>query len=168
MDDNGKTGSAWRQPMVWMVVGIPSLAVIALGWMVWVAAGPGSTDSVDPDVQRTAQIQTVDMGPDEAAAKLGLAALLRIDGAAVEIVPLHAGFDTARPLQLILQHPARADLDRALVLRPSAAGWRVEAAKLDHEHDWKLQLTQQGGQWRLKGRLPRGQLATRLQPETSG
>ena len=168
MTDNGKTGSAWRQPMVWMVVGIPTLAVVALVAMVFIAAGPGSTDSVDPDVQRTAQIQTVDMSPDEAAARLGLAALLRIDGDAVEIVPLHAGFDTARPLQLILQHPARQDLDRALVLKPSAAGWRVEAAKLDRVHDWNLQLTQQGGNWRLKGRLPRGQLATRLQPETSG
>ena len=168
MTDNGKTGSAWRQPMVWMVVGIPTLAVVALVAMVLIAAGPGSTDSVDPDVRRTAQIQTVDMSPDQAAAKLGLAALLRIDGEAVEIVPLHAGFDTARPLQLILQHPARQDLDRALVLKPSAAGWRVEAAKLDRVHDWNLQLTQQGGNWRLKGRLPRGQLATRLQPETSG
>ena len=168
MNDTNPSRPGWREPLVWLVFGIPAIAVVALVWMVFIAAGPGSTDSVDPDVRRTAQIQTVDMSPDQAAAKLGLAALLRIDGEAVEIVPLHAGFDTARPLQLILQHPARQDRDRALVLKPSAAGWRVEAAKLDRVHDWNLQLTQQGGNWRLKGRLPRGQLATRLQPETSG
>ena len=38
-----------------------------------------------------------------------------------EVLPLHSGFDTTRPLQLILQHPARADLDRALVLKPRFA-----------------------------------------------
>ncbi|RZA11367.1 MAG: nitrogen fixation protein FixH, partial [Lysobacteraceae bacterium] len=144
MNENGKSGSPWRQPMVWMVVGIPTIAVVSLVWMLWLAAGPGSTDSVDPDVRRTAQIQTVDMGPDEAAAKLGLAALLRLDGDALEILPLHAGFNTTRPLQLIMQHPARQDLDRALVLQPSPLGWRVETAGLDRTHDWTLQLTQQG------------------------
>ena len=161
--------SPWREPMVWLVIAIPAAAVLVSFILLYASEkSSGNNDMVPDKVQRTAQIQTVDMSPDQAAAKLGLAALLRIDGEAVEIVPLHAGFDTARPLQLILQHPARQDLDRALVLKPSAAGWRVEAAKLDRVHDWNLQLTQQGGNWRLKGRLPRGQLATRLQPETSG
>ncbi|MFT3898373.1 MAG: FixH family protein [Thermomonas sp.] len=166
-DDKRKPGSPWRQPMVWMVVAIPALAVVALVWMVFIAAGPGSTDSVDPAVRRTAEIQTVDLGPDENAAKLQLAALLRIDGGAVEILPLHAGFDTGKPLQLILQHPARADLDRALLLEPSPGGWKT-GADIDDGHDWNLQLTPEGGRWRLQGRLPRGKLAARLQPAVGG
>ncbi len=160
---NDKTTSPWRQPLVWLVFGIPAVAVAALVSMVFIAAGPGSTDSSDPTVKRTAQIQTVDMGPDEAAAKLQLSALLRLDGDSIEVLPLHSGFDTSRPLQLILQHPARADLDRALVLAPAAGGWRAEAA-IERGHDWNLQLTPQEGRWRLKGRLSRGLLAARLQP----
>ena len=158
---------AWREPLVWLVAGIPATAVVALAWMVFVAAGPGSTDSADPAVRRTAEVQTVDLGPDAAAARLQLAALLRVDGATLEVLPLHAGFDPDQPLQLVLQHPARADLDRALLLRPSAGGWKVEA-DIAAGHDWNLQLTPEGGRWRLQGRLPRGRLAARLQPAVGG
>jgi hypothetical protein len=165
MDD--KARSAWREPLVWLVAGIPAAAVAALAWMVVIAAGPGSTDSVDPAVQRTAEIQTVDLGPDEAAAKLQLAALFRIDGKSLEVLPLHSGFDADKPLQLVLQHPARADLDRALLLHPSPGGWKVDA-RIDAGHDWNLQLTPEGGRWRLQGRLPRGRLAARLQPAVGG
>lgn len=165
MDNDARR--AWREPLVWLVVGIPAVAVVALVWMVIVAAGPGSTDSVDPAVRRTADIQTVDLGPDQAAAKLQLAALLRIDGKALEVLPLHAGFDADKPLQLILQHPARADLDRAMLLQPSAGGWKVDA-EIDTGHDWNLQLTPEGGRWRLQGRLPHGRIAARLQPAVGG
>jgi hypothetical protein len=160
---NERKRPAWREPLVWLVAGIPAAAVVALAWMVFIAAGPGSTDSVDPAVRRTADIQTVDLDPDETAARLQLAALLRTDGKSVEIVPLHAGFDPGKPLQLVLQHPARADLDRALLLQPSPGGWKAEA-DLGAGHDWNLQLTPQGGRWRLRGRLPRGLFAARLQP----
>ena len=70
MDDNDKPASPWRQPLVWLVVGLPAVAVVALVWMVFIAAGPGSTDSVDPAVKRTAQIQVADLGPDATAAQL--------------------------------------------------------------------------------------------------
>ncbi|MFT4178406.1 MAG: FixH family protein [Thermomonas sp.] len=156
--------SPWRQPLVWLVAGIPTVAVIALAWMVFIAAGPGSTDTVDPAVKRTAQIQTADLGPDETAAKLQLAALLRVDGEQLELLALHSGFDTNTPLKLLLRHPARADLDRDFLLQPGGAGWRVDAPALELGHDWAMQLQPQDGKWRLQGRLPRGQLSARLQP----
>lgn len=167
-NDGNKTGSPWRQPMMWLVVGLPAITVIALVTLVIMAAGPGSTDSIDTSVRRTAQMQTADLGPDEAAARLQLAALLRVDGAALEALPLHAGFDTARPLHLSMRHPTRSELDRDFVLQPGGAGWRADAPDLGLDHDWTLQLAPEDASWRLKGRLPKGQLSARLQPVTSG
>ena len=167
-DDGSRRGSPWRQPMMWLVVGLPAITVIALVTLVIMAASPGSTDTIDTSVKRTAQIQTADLGPDETAAQLNLAALLRVDGAALEALPLHAGFDTAKPLFLTMRHPARSELDREFVLRPGGAGWRSDAPELGLDHDWTLQLAPEDGSWRLKGRLPKGQLSARLQPVTSG
>ncbi|GHB97758.1 FixH family protein [Thermomonas carbonis] len=167
MNDTNMPRPAWREPLVWLVFGIPAVAVVALVWMLFIAAGPGSTDSVDPAVKRTAQIQVADLGPDEAASRLRLAALLRIDGKALEVLPLHAGFDTATPLKLALRHPTRADLDQEVTMQPTASGWRAPL-ELDLAHDWKLELAPQDGHWRLQGRLPRGQLSARLQPVAPG
>ena len=167
MNDTNTSRPGWREPLVWMVFGIPAIAVVALAWMVFIAAGPGSTDSVDTTVKRTAQIQVADLGPDEAAARLRLAALLRIDGKDLEVLPLHAGFDTAKPLKLALRHPTRSELDHELLMQPTATGWRA-TLELDLAHDWTLRLVPQDNHWRLQGRLPRGQLSARLQPVTSG
>lgn len=167
MNDTNPSRPGWREPLVWLVFGIPAIAVVALAWMVFIAAGPGSTDSVDTTVKRTAQIQVADLGPDEAAARLRLAALLRIDGKDLEVLPLHAGFDTAKPLNLALRHPTRSELDHELLMQPTATGWRA-TLELDLAHDWTLRLVPQDNQWRLQGRLPRGQLSARLQPVTSG
>ncbi len=167
MNDTNTSRPGWREPLVWLVFGIPAIAVVALVWMVFIAAGPGSTDSVDTTVKRTAQIQVADLGPDEAAVRLRLAALLRIDGKALEVLPLHAGFDTTKPLKLALRHPTRADLDHDVLMQPTATGWRA-LLELDLAHDWKLQLAPQDGQWRLQGRLPRGQFSARLQPVAPG
>ena len=167
MNDTNPSRPGWREPLVWLVFGIPAIAVVALAWMVFIAAGPGSTDSVDTTVKRTAQIQVADLGPDEAAARLRLAALLRIDGKDLEVLPLHAGFDTAKPLKLALRHPTRSELDHELLMQPTATGWRA-TLELDLAHDWTLRLVPQDNQWRLQARLPRGQLSARLQPVTSG
>lgn len=167
MNDTNASRKPLREPLVWLVLGIPAIAVVALVWMVFVAAGPGSTDSVDATVKRTAQIQVADLGPDEAAARLRLAALLRIDGKELEVLPLHTGFDTAAPLKLAVRHPTRADLDHDVLMQPAGNGWRVPL-ELDLSHDWKLQLAPQDGAWRLQGRLPRGQLSARLQPVAPG
>lgn len=167
MNENNRSRPAWREPLVWLVAGLPAVAVVALVWMVFIAAGPGSTDSVDPAVRRTAQVQVADLGPDEVAQRLRLAALLRLDGKELEVLPLHSGFDTTAPLKLALRHPTRADLDHDVLMQPTATGWRAPF-DLDIGHDWKLQLAPQDGRWRLQGRLPRGQLSARLQPVAPG
>ena len=168
MNADDKRNTPWRQPMMWLVVGLPALTVIGLVSLVIIAAGPGSTDSIDTSVQRTGRMQTADLGPDQAAARLQLSALLRVDRDSLEVLPLHAGFDTGKPLRLAMRHPVRAELDRQFLLQPSAGGWRVPAPTLELDHDWTLQLAPEGGAWRLQGRLVKGQLSARLQPVAPG
>lgn len=168
MDRPQATRPAWKEPMVWLVAAIPAASVVAsVALLVSAARSSGNDDAVADRVQRTAQIQVADLGPDEAAARLRLAALLRIDGKDLEVLPLHAGFDTAKPLKLALRHPTRSELDHELLMQPTATGWRA-TLELDLAHDWTLRLVPQDNQWRLQGRLPRGQLSARLQPVTSG
>src|SRR3546814_19901426 len=48
-------------------------------------------------------------------------------------------------------------------MAPDALGWHAELA-LDASHDWNLQLGDEAGTWRLRGRLPRGHHVAHLGP----
>ena len=155
--------SIWRMPVMWLVVGLPLASIIAGVGLVITAVNTGGADSVTDKVDRMSQIQTTDLGPDNQAQVLKLSAILRVDGGMVEVLPVTGEFKRNAPLRLSLEHPLQAQEDRMLELKPSVHGWQVEA-DIDETHDWRLQLTPADTQWRLKGRLPRQQHATRLAP----
>ena len=155
--------SIWRMPVMWLVVGLPLASIIAGVGLVITAVNTGGADSVTDKVDRMSQIQTTDLGPDNQAQVLKLSAILRVDGGMVEVLPVTGEFKRNAPLRLSLEHPLQAQEDRMLELKPSVHGWQVEA-DIDETHDWRLQLTPADTQWRLKGRLPRQQYATRLAP----
>lgn len=155
---------AWKEPMVWLVAVIPAASVVASFALLFAAArSSGNSDAVADDVQRTAQIQVADLGPDLAARKLGLAAHLRIDGERIVISPNAGAFPHEAALQLSLHHPARAQDDVQLTLQATPDGWATRHALAD-AHDWNLSLAPADGRWRLQGRLPRGQRSAELQP----
>ena len=162
-----KAESPWRQPVVWLMVALVAAAVAGGVVMLRVAGGDGSVDAVPDEVQRTGQAQQSDLGPDQRAAERKLSAIARIDakGGFVEIVPVSGDFDRHAPLRLRLHHPLRAAEDQVLELVPGGAGWRADARPAG-DHDWTLQLepANDAGDWRLRGRLPRGQLAVLLHP----
>lgn len=164
---NDENASPWRQPVVWLMVALVSAAVAGGVVMVRVAGGDGSVDAVPDAVQRTGQAQQADLGPDQRAMERRLSAIVRIDakGGFVEVVPVGGDFDRAAPLRLRLHHPLRAADDRVLTLAPGGAGWRADARPAG-DHDWNLQLepAADASAWRLRGRLPRGQLAARVHP----
>ena len=172
-----RTASLWRNPMLWLIVGLPTAVVVAGFATLAIAIGSGGNDAISDVVRLTAQIQTTELGPDERAAALKLSAVLSVhiaDGAhALELLPATGAlFDSAsvegralraQPLRLLLQHPTRAAEDRELRLLPTANGWRVEYA-LNPGHDWRLQVLPEGGAWRLHARLPAGQRGVLLAP----
>ena len=157
--------SPWRQPIVWLVVLLVAAAVAGGVVMVRVAGSGGPMDAVPDAVQRTGPAQQADLCPDARAARRQLSAIVRIDAksGAVEVLPVTGDFERAQPLQLQLHHPLQAAGDLSLLLSPTELGWRAKTT-FDRGHDWNLQLGPADGAWRLRGRLPRGQLAARVHP----
>jgi hypothetical protein len=158
---------AWREPMVWLVAALPLASIVAGLGLLFVAARSGSNDAVADRVQRTAQIQVADLGPDALAHRLELSAILRIDGDSIEVLPVSGPFRRDEALRIALHHPSMASADRDLLLAPSELGWRAPAA-IPPAHDWNVELSPQDGSWRLQGRLPRGQRAAHLKSSITG
>jgi len=161
-----------RNPVMWLVIGLPILSIVAGVGLVVVALESGGDDAVIDTVQRTAQIQTTELGPDQRAQSMKLSAVLHVDAKGIDLLPVGGGFsngDVPRnaPLKIVLSHPSDATLDRTVELRPSELGWHADLA-LPLDHDWLLQLTPNDTQWRLRGRLVAGQGAAHLAPAIAG
>lgn len=154
---------ARREPMLWLVFGLPTLVVVASLVTVWISARGGANDPVADDVRRTAQIQTTELAPDEAAAKLGLSAVLSIQDDTLMLVPVTGSFPRQAPLGLRLAHPLQAGRDLRVELKPTEVGWSGPA-KVDAGNDWNVTLQDGASRWRIVGRLRAGEHAVRLAP----
>ena len=165
-DDDKNKRPFWREPMMWLVIGLPLVVVIACINLL-VVASRDSSDSVGDVVKRTAQIQVADLSPDARARDLNLSAIVRVDEGYVEVLPVTGVFERDKPLRLVLRHPAVAASDIELRAEPGDNGWRAEV-ELAMANDWKLELMPEGMPWRLQGRLPKGQRAAHVKPAFSG
>ena len=163
MKNPEKTRPPWREPMVWLIAALPIASVVAGISLLVIAVRSGGADTVADPVQRTAQIQVSDLGPDERAQQLQLTAIVRVGAGLVEVLPVTGAFDPGAPLRLALHHPTLASADRELLLQPTETGWRGKI-DLDTGHDWNLQVSADDGQWRLRGRMLKGQQAAHLKP----
>lgn len=166
MTDEQKKRPFWREPMMWLVIGLPLVVVIACINLL-IVASRDSSDSVGDVVSRTAQIQVADLSPDARARDLRLSAIMRVDEGYVEVLPVTGEFDRGQPLRIVLRHPSLAASDVELSAAPSDNGWKADAT-LAIDHDWKLELMPEGMPWRLQGRLPKGQRAAHVKPALSG
>nr|WP_298125799.1 FixH family protein [uncultured Pseudoxanthomonas sp.] len=153
----------WKEPMVWLVWGLPLASVVAGIWLVVTAVRAGGADSVTDKVQRVSQIQTTDLGPDDNAAKRKLSAIVQIRTDHVEMIAVTGDFAGTSPLVLTLAHPTEAAKDVVLTLARDTASWTAPA-EIETTHDWNIQLTPQDGTWRIRGRLQKDTQAVRLAP----
>lgn len=156
-----------REPMVWLVWGLPALVVAASIATIWLAAGSGNADVVRDDVRRMAQVQTTGLERDERAATLGLSAVASIRQSDVRILPVSGIFPNGGPLRLVLAHPMRATQDRVIELEPDGHGWSTREP-VDIGHDWNVELSSRQDGWRIVGRLRAGERAVRLGPALPG
>ena len=155
--------SLWREPMLWLVVGLPAAVIVAGIATLVIAVRSGGSDAIPDEVRRTAQVQVADLGADARARELRLSALVRVDDEMLEVLPVSGALPPQSPLTLRLQHPTEAAEDVELELKPVGRAWRVQHT-LDRSHDWRLELAPADRDWRLRGRLPAGILAARLDP----
>ena len=168
MDEPDTKRAAWREPMVWIVFAIPAVAIVfTVALLVYASRSSGTNDAVADRVQRTAQVQVADLGPDATAKQLGLIAAVRQSGDRIEVLPVAGTFDRSAPLTLSLRHPSRADDDRETTLAPTKDGWQA-ALEIELDHDWNLQLAPANGRWRLQGRWTANHPAATLRPALEG
>lgn len=157
------TRPAWREPLLWLVLGIPLATLIAGLLTLRIASVSGAMDAAPEAVRRTAQTQTTDLAADALAARLGLSAgLLILPTGEVTITTL-APTKAAAVLDLRMIHPHTARLDLLIRLRRDGKVWRGQA-RIDPAPGWRVQLQDEQARWRLVARLAPGQRHIRLQP----
>ena len=162
---DGQPRKAHREPMVWLVFGLPAAVVVASIAMLVIGIRQRDGGEVSDRVQRTAQIQQTDLGADERAQALGLRMLLRERDGRIEALPVSGHFPRGQTLRLLAEHPTDRARDRTLMLAPQGAGWlskdKFEDARV---HDWKFSLAPGNDSWRLRARMPKAQRAVVLEP----
>lgn len=154
---------AWREPMVWLMVGLPLASVVTGFMLLATAMHAGGADEVDDPVQHRAQAQVSELAPDQLAGNLQLAALVQVQPKRLEVLPVSGALPRRQALQLSLRHPTDSSQDRTIRLQPTNQGWGANVA-LPTGHDWLLRLAPNDGTWRLVGRLPMHASAARMGP----
>ncbi len=158
---------AHREPLVWLVFGLPALVVVAGLTTLAIAIQHRDGGDVNDAVQRMAQIQQTDLGADERAHALGLRALLRERDGRVEVLPLAGQLPRGQSLRLVAEHPTDRTQDRVLELQPQpqAQGWlSSEPFESARGNAWKFTLTPGNESWRLRARMPKEQSSVVLLP----
>ncbi len=143
----------YRTPIVWMVVGLPAIAVVA-GFITLYLAVSTRDGLVVDDYYEQGKAINRELARDHAATKLGLGAALAIAPAinAVEL-DLHAGsgFEAPPALRLAFMHATRDGNDRVLTATRGTA--RHYTAPLPEFVPGRYRVQVETPGWRLVGSL---------------
>ncbi len=140
-----------REPLVWLVIAIPSSAVVMGVVMITLAIQSSSGLVVDDYYRKGKQINRV-LARDRLAYELGLAAGLRLDGSGgleirfdpeVKVIP-------GERIELRLVHATRPGLDRDLVFDNNRLHLQAKLQLIGRGR-WNIYL--QTPDWRLTGSL---------------
>lgn len=139
----------WREPMVWLVAGLPVAAVMASFATLWIAVRNADTLVKEGYLKEGFTVQEV-LPQDHEAVRLGLSGQLIVESSGLRIV-LAGLAQPEATLQLVLAHPTEATRDLILQLERNQAG--VYLAALPDLPPGKrhvlLETTHPG--WRLHG-----------------
>ncbi|WP_243047906.1 hypothetical protein [Dyella sp. RRB7] len=159
-----RTSSIWREPMVWMLVGLP-LASVVIGFaLLFAAVRPGPEDM--ETVGKTTHVgkMLVSAEPQGGATEVATQGLvLRIKGDMIEALPMDGEFPRGGKLTLTLTSPDAAGGSRTYQLAPSELGWRG-VGSLDGDRGWVVQLAPDNAAWLLHGRWMPQARSIRLNP----
>lgn len=140
----------WKEPMVWMIVGIPALTVIAGFYTLYLAIASGPLDSVQASVERVGKGQALHSAADSAASKGHYRGYLILDRQAdpwqltLKTTPENLA---AKPVDVLFVHANRAERD--VRVRLDSGSGRLDKA-LDFTPQ-QVVVTDAAGQWRLVG-----------------
>ncbi|WP_243039009.1 hypothetical protein [Dyella sedimenti] len=159
-----ETRSTWREPMVWMLVGLP-LASVFIGFaLLFAAVRPGREDMDMTSHATHVGKLLVTARPNAAAADIETEGLvLRSKGDMIEAVPMDGDFPRGGKLTLTLTSSDPAVGARTYQLSPSELGWRG-VGPVDGQHEWTVQLAPEGAAWLLHGHWTANARSIRLMP----
>jgi len=151
MRDDGKRGF-WREPMVWMIIGLPLSAVIAAVTSA-VIAFKHQDSLVSEDIHKVGLVTTQGRDREDKAASLGLSARLHIGPDHLDIA-LDGLSNWPDMLNLKLVHPTEAGQDKVYRLhRVDAAGHYAASFASTKQGRRLLVLEPADASWRLVGVL---------------
>lgn len=153
MNSTEATPRNWkREPMVWLLIGIPLSAVIMGVVMITLAIQSFSGLVVDDYYKKGKEINRV-LARDQLAYELGLAAGLSLDASGKVEIRFDPGvqFIPGEMIELKLIHATMPGFDQQLELRKSDTHLLRGELKLPGEGRWNLFL--QTEDWRLSGSL---------------
>ncbi len=147
-----QTRSTWREPMIWMLVGLP-LASVVIGFsLLFAAVHPGRQDM--ESVEKTEHVgrmlvsaKTIDTSTEVETKGL----VLRVKGDMIEALPMDGNFPRGGKLVLTLTSLDAGKGDRTYRLAPSELGWRG-VGSLEGSDDWAVQLKPDNAAWLLHGK----------------
>jgi uncharacterized protein len=157
-----------REPLVWLVIAIPLLAVIG-GLATILIAHRGADQVVTDEISKQGLGVNPDPTRDRAAGLLGVTVELRAadDTLLAHLTVQHGGV-APLPLQLLVvfSHATRTGVDRLVTLERSGAGAGSYAGRLPPLPDghWYLEVAPPNRAWRLTGEFVDALGTLTLQP----
>ncbi len=159
-----RTNSTWREPMVWMLIGLP-LASVVIGFaLLFAAVRPGREDM--ETVGKTTHVGRMLVSAEPLSVPTDVATqglVLRIKGDMIEALPMDGDFPRGGKLTLTLTSPDSARETRTYHLAPSELGWRG-VGSLDGAQGWVVQLAPDNAAWLLHGHWMPQARSIRLNP----
>ncbi|HMS78150.1 MAG TPA: FixH family protein [Burkholderiaceae bacterium] len=140
---------AWREPLVWMVWGIPALTIVA-GLVTWWIAAQRADSNVAEDWYKRGMAINRSLERESRAQALGLGAELTLVGEHDLRLSLRGGAALPPAVQVLLTHPVRAEQDRPLSLdRQPDGSYRIVSPLVGPGH-WGVSIEAQD--WRIAAR----------------
>lgn len=151
MSEISRPSRAWfREPFMWLVVGIPLLTVVA-GVSTVIIASRHSDPVVADEFRKDGLAIQRDPSRDAAAARVGARAQINMTSSQMTVTVNLAVGDAPGALVAVLSHATRAELDRLVVLNKAADGlYKASFEPLETGH-WYVELSPRDRNWRLRG-----------------
>jgi hypothetical protein len=140
----------FREPIMWLVVGIPALTVVA-GLSTVIIAHRHSDTPVSDEFRKEGLAIQHDPTRDLAAARVGAHARVAVNSTGLTVHLELGAAEQPHALVVLLSHATRAELDRLVALSRTGDGeyeGRFEA--LDSGH-WYIEISPSDRRWRLRG-----------------
>lgn len=140
---------AWREPLVWLVVGIPAATVVA-GFATWWIAAQRADSNVAEDWYKRGLTINRSLERESHAQARNLNAEIRLADANDLRVTLTGTGPLPATIAVLLTHPVRAEQDRRVTLdRQADGGYRIVSPMVSVGR-WDVAI--EAEDWRLAGR----------------